>query len=636
VVGHRASARGRDESEWVAGEIAGAIERGAARASDFAVLARAHTHLDPIALALQARGVRFRRVGMRGLYSRPEVLLCLNALRAVADPDGGASHPVLGDPLYGADAVDLARLGQRAKRTNRGFLKLARDAADGRDRALDAVSDATADAVRRWSRLHAALCDTALRRPTSEVLYQFVTESGLLAALTADDGTGEAGSASSLEQVQNLNKLFGIATRVGPLLKEDRVPAFIEHLDLLIEMGDDPSAAEIETDENAVSLLTAHGAKGLEFPVVFMVNLVEQRFPSYRRGEGLEFPPELKPGAPGDDPNEEHYREERRLFYVGMTRARDRLVLTHAADYGGERAAKLSRFVREALALPVAPKGAQAASALESIRRHAPVAELEPAPLAPLPDDQPLTLSHSQIDDWLTCPLKYKFAHIAHMPLAGDPVFTYGTAMHHAIKIWHQHRIKGLPIHADDVVQAFESAWSSEGFYTREHEERMLAQGRAALRRFVERDAAGKPPLAVETEFKFKVDGDVVVGRWDRIDERAGGIALVDYKTSEVEETEKAEERAQRSLADGQLGLYALAYVESRQVMPATVELQFVDTGITGSAAVEPEHLDRARERIREAASGIRTGRFPPRPDQRNCGYCAYRLFCPHSAARRA
>jgi len=147
VVEHRAFASGRDECEWVADAIATALERGAARAGDFAVLARAHIHLDPFAVALQARGVRFRRVGMRGLYSRPEVLLCLNALRAVADPDGGASHPVLGDPLFGADPVDLARIGSRAKRTNRGFLRIARASAEGREPAVESVSPATADAV---------------------------------------------------------------------------------------------------------------------------------------------------------------------------------------------------------------------------------------------------------------------------------------------------------------------------------------------------------------------------------------------------------------------------------------------------------------------------------------------------------
>jgi fructose-1,6-bisphosphatase/inositol monophosphatase family enzyme len=449
---------------------------------------------------------------MRGLYSRPEVLLCLNALRSVANPDGGATHQVLGDPLFGAEAVDLARIGQREKRTHRGFLRIAIDAAAGREPAVESVSEATKAALRKWSALHAALTDTAVRRPTSEVLYQFVMDSGFLASLTADDGAdGVGGSAASLERVQNLNKLFGIVSRVGPLLKEDRVPAFIEHLDLLIEMGDDPAAAELETDEDSVSLLSAHGAKGLEFPVVFMVDLVEQRFPPYRRGEGMEFPPELKPPsrlAPDDDASAEHYREERRLFYVGMTRAMDRLVLTHAADYGGKRATKLSRFVVEALALPAPPKGA--APALESIRRHAPVADPEPAPIAPIPEGTPLSLSNSQIDDWTTCPLKYRYAHIAHVPLSGDPVFTYGTAMHHALKIWHQHRIKGLPIHVDDVVAAFESAWSSEGFLTREHEDLMLEQGRAALRRFIERDAASNEAA------RSRPSSSGVTATWDR------------------------------------------------------------------------------------------------------------------------
>jgi len=639
TVEHCAFATGRDEAEWVAGEIADALEAGTARARDFAVLARAHTDLDPIAQALLARGVRFRRVGTRGLYAREEVLLCLNVLRAVADPDGGASHPVLGDALFGADPVDLARFGQRAKRTHRAFLRIAQDAVAGREPSLEGVREATKAAVRKWAALHAALCETAVRRPTSDVLYQFVIDSGLLASLTADEGAGGAGPAAALEQVQNLNKLFAIAKRIGPLLQTDRVPAFIEHLDLLIEMGDDPAAAELEPDEDTVSLLTAHGAKGLEFPVVFMVALIEQRFPTYRRGEGLEFPPELRPAwraEANEDANEEHYREERRLFYVGMTRAMDRLVLTHAADYGGRSVTRLSRFVIEALDLPAAPKGAKATSALESIRRHAPVAEPEPAPFPVVADGQPLTLSHAQVDDFLTCPLKYLYAHVAHVPLANDPTFMYGNAVHHALKIWHQHRIKGLPIHADDVVAAFESAWSSEGFLTREHEERRLEAGRAALRRFVARDAASpQKPLAVETDFRFKVDGDVVIGRWDRIDERAGRIVLVDYKSSEVDEPEKADERARHSLKDGQLGLYALAYHESRQVMPASAELYFVGSGVTGAADVEPDHLDRARERVREAAAGIRTGRFPPRPDQRNCGYCAYRLFCQHSAARR-
>src|SRR5262249_12878721 len=164
---------------------------------DFAVLARAHASLDPVALALRNRGVRFRRVGMRGLYTRPEVLLCLNLLRAVAAPDDGASvYMALADPLFGADPGDLARPGARARRPTRALLLLA-ERATGEDE----VKHETRDAIARFVELHRRLARSAARRPTSEVLYELVSESGLLTRLAADE------SAEAVEQVQNLNKL---------------------------------------------------------------------------------------------------------------------------------------------------------------------------------------------------------------------------------------------------------------------------------------------------------------------------------------------------------------------------------------------------------------------------------------------
>ena len=320
-----------------------------------------------------------------------------------------------------------------------------------------------------------------------------------------------------------------------------------------------------------------------------------------------------------------------------MTRARDRLVMTHAADYGGESVRKLSRFVVEALDLPSPPRAARGPSALESIGRYAPAAEPETPEPGPLPDDQPLRISHHQIDDYLTCPLKYRYAHVMQVPLGSDPAAMYGIAVHHAIRVYHQHRMKGLPITADDVVGVFEEAWSSEGFYSREHEELRLEQGRRALRDFVAREqASGRTPLAIEMDFKFQVGNNLVVGRWDRIDETAEGVALVDYKTSEVDDVDVARERAERSLKHDQLGLYALAYRETRGVSPARAELHFVGTGIVGAAAVEPTHLERARERVLEAAAGIRGAAYPPDPDQRKCGDCPYSRFCVHSAARSA
>ena len=624
VVDHAVFATASDEAEFVASEIADALERGTRAARDFAVLARAHASLDPVALALRNRGVRFRRVGMRGLYARPEVLLCLNLLRTVAAPDDGASaYLVLADPLFGADPVDLARLGARARRTNRPFLTLIA-------RAGDELRAETRDAVGRFLDLHSRLSRSAPHRPTSEVLYELVTESGLLTRLASDD------SAEAVERVRNLNKLFRIVARIGPLLRHDRVEPFIRHLDLLIEMGDDPAAADTEIEEDAVHLLTAHNAKGLEFPVVFLVHLVQGRFPRQLQGSALPFPPELVHGA--GDRREDHYREERRLFYVAMTRARDRLVLCHAADYGGRRTPKPSQFVVEALDLPSPPRHAQSASALEAIARWAPAARSAAAEIPPFPADQTLEISHARIEDYLTCPLKYRYAHVAEIPLPADPQAMYGIAIHHAIRVYHQHRMRGIPISTAQVIAVFEGAWSSEGFYSREHEELRLEEGRESLRRFVEReDATRGTPLAVERDFKFRLGpNDLVIGRWDRIDEAPAGIVLVDYKTSRVASQEKADERARASVRGEQLGLYALAYHEVHGVTPARVELDFVGAGIRGSAVVETEHMERARERALEAAAGIRAARFAPKPDPRTCGRCPYSRFCPHSVARGA
>src|SRR5439155_1342572 len=222
---------------------------------------------------------------------------------------------------------------------------------------------------------------------------------------------------------------------------------------------------------------------------------------------------------------------------------------------------KLSSFVMEALNLPAPPKSLVSPSGVEGIARFAPGAEPQAAELAPMPPDVPLKLSKDQIDDFLTCPLKYRYAHVVKIPLGRDPRAMFGSAVHHAIKIYHQHRRRGLPITLDDVLGAFEGAWSSEGFYTREHEELRLEEGRVMLRRFFEREErSGLVPLAVEAEFAFTQGHDHVTGRFDRIDERQGEIVIVDYKTAEVEAADRAEQRAAKSLKEDQLGLYALAY----------------------------------------------------------------------------
>jgi DNA helicase-2/ATP-dependent DNA helicase PcrA len=628
VIGHREFHTGSEEAEHVARTIADQVRTGRRRPGEFAILARRHSDLNPFLAALESAGLPFQQTNQSRLYERAEVQLCLAMLRAIADPDDSrALFHLLASPLFGADDVDLARLSSVAHRRNLSLRRmLERIEAEP---LLHELTDATREAAARFLALARELARQATRRPTTDVLYAFVQDSGYLGQLTAED------SPEAEARIRNLAKLFTIARRIGEVLEENRVHAFVRHLDLLIEAGDDPAAAEVDVDLDAVQVITAHNAKGLEFPVVFMVGLAEGRFPlsSFARADDLPFPDELvhQPPTQGDA----RLEEERRLFYVGMTRAREELQLTWAIDYGGKSRRKMSRFVAEALGIKPSQGLRTPLSPREAIERHAPAPSAPAAVRPPLSPDEVLRLSSARIDDYLTCPLKYRYAHEVQIPLASDPRFMYGQAIHHAILVYYQHQLRGLPIRPEDVVRVFEQSWSSEGFISREHEERRLEQGRETLRRFVQREEASRVrPLQAEQTFEFRQGLNLVSGRWDRIDQRARGIVIVDFKTTDVEEDDNATQRATESLRGGQLGLYALAYRETRGVAPTEVELQFVGTGAVGRAPVADEHLAAAAERIAAAAAGIRGADFKPRPEFRSCRECPYNIFCPHSATR--
>ena len=648
-----------DEADWIATEFRRRIDAGVPP-RDLAVLVRTNAGADPILRSFNIAGVPWTFAGASGLYGRPEVRLLLSVLRAVTDPEASADVYALGaSDIYAVPADDLTVVMATARREHRSAWAVL-EALDNETGGLALSREGRAPLRRLVGDLR-RLRELAHRRPAGEVLYAFLKDSGWLA------GMAGAGSTSGDEALANIARFFDIVRSRSALLVDDRAVFLIPHLTTLIEAGDDPGAAEPDPDIAAVSVMTVHKAKGLEFPVVVIPGLVAGRFPSTTRRAPLAMPDSLLQTPVAD--SDPHLPEERRLFFVAMTRARDELILTHAADYGGARARRISPFVLEALDLPTsAATGAGLAERDPRARIASFATALQPAREIRLgPIEGPLALSHSAIDAYLQCPRKYQYSHVLRVPTAPHHSIVYGAALHQAVQEFHRAEALGRVMSQKELDGVFEGAWTNQGFVSREHEQARLAAGWAALRVFRagQRAPGAVVPVWVEREFSFSMGGDRIRGRFDRVDivpvegttavDPAAALAeasisnradvieptlqllgreqvtITDYKSSDVRDPVKARQRARDSL---QLQIYAMAYEAMTGRLPDAVQLHFLDSGLIGRVPVEPDRLAKARNRISVAATGIRARDYEPQPDTMACTYCPYREICPSSAAR--
>jgi DNA helicase-2/ATP-dependent DNA helicase PcrA len=615
------------ETDGIARWIKDAHENGQRQYRDVAILVRGNDHADPYVRAMNLAGVPWRFSGSRGLYNQVEVRLLIEFLRVLVDPHHFLHlHYLARSPLYQVPMDDLTECALQCRRQNVSLHAMFR-----RHSTLNISPEGHASIAK-------LLVDIKEYQGLSRdhnvgaVLYEFFKRSGWLQELS------ESPHNRAAVELQNIVLFFDVVRRFEDLQNaHPTVQAFVDRLDLLIDAGDDPSTAQADFDADAVTVMTIHKAKGLEFPVVFLVGLVEQRFPSRNRGDAIELPRGLiKDLLPQGDI---HLQEERRLFYVGMTRARDELFLTSARDFGTDRIRKVSRFVVEALELNPKTISPVKSSPLEAIERHATAqAELAlPTDLLgdPLNVNDPLQLSYYRIDDYLTCPLKYKYNHIHRWSklLYQHHTVIYGAALHQAITAYLNAKIDGKHPTLEDLHREFEDRWNARGFVgfiDREHEEQRFAAGKAALKQFYEREEiSGILPASVEKSFRFPVGPNIVAGRWDRLDEQDGRAVIIDYKSSNVRDQKKADREAGISL---QLAIYALAYASKYGRPPDEVQLHFLESGLIGRAEKNEDDLEKTRETILKVADGIRAQNFTATPTYLACQYCAYRQTCPYTA----
>jgi DNA helicase-2/ATP-dependent DNA helicase PcrA len=594
----------RGEVVEVARECRRLIDGGADPAG-IAWLFRRHDDMQAATRALQEEGVAYVVHGGRGFFQRREIKDLLALLGAIHDPgDSQALLRCVNLPSFAVSNAGRLALGQ---------------AAHDRDATLAAViagelPELSAEDLAAARRLVDAVVELhaqAARDDVREVFYAALERTDFLGALDAAEPSLRAQIGA------NLNKFGELLEGFADWSDDRSLGLALRYLDILRSSHAADEVADVEQAETGISLLTAHAAKGLEWPVVFLGRCTEERWPGMGGFPArLTLPDELVPEpAPEGEASRD---EERRLFYVAATRARDRLVLVHARRYPHSyRDERPSPFLA-----PLEGRADVERRAIEGTRapaRRQPI----PAPGLPAPA---IRASVSDLAAFKDCPRRYAYRSVYRLPVPASPQRWYGTLVHTVLQALAALRQTGAPAEPDDAARLWSDAWEASRGPKGAHRE-LRELGESQLRRYAAspgwRDAE---VVDVEQPFTLSVGAGDVTGRFDRIDAGPGGAqVVVDYKTGPPRE-----EASLRK--DLQVRAYAVALARARKSDEARVELHWLQTAEVSRLSFDSRSLGSFHYQVestaRELGEARRLHDFPPKPTSWRCGHCEFRTVC--------
>lgn len=614
--------RVEDEADQVAKKVLQLVDTEKRNYSDFAVLVRANNHAEPFSRAFSRLGIPFQFLGPGQLFSQEEVGELIAYLKVLYNfEDSAAFYRVLTMDCIGVRSRDLAVIVNYARKNNLSFF----ETAELVDKLV--VTDSAKDKLKKLTEMIHEHLELVPKETAGQILYKFLEESGILQKLGNSQTPGDD------KRAQNISKLFDRLKSFEAQNTDASVYTVVDWIDLSLEVGESPRAADFDWgSENAVNILTIHSSKGLEFPVIFVVNLVAQRFPTTERKEQIPIPEELiKEILPKGD---YHLQEERRLFYVALTRAKERVFVTAADYYGeGKREKKLSPFVFETFGetavLQSNNKAIEQLSILDSISPFS-SSTSHVSPLTSYVSRNINYLSYSQIDCFKICPLHYKLRYILGIPTAPSASLSFGSTLHLVMRDFNQ-----TPKPKERVIlELLDKHWIPVGYEDKKHELEMKKRGQEYLKNYLKSDLfkPDNPPALLEQKFTFGLSRGLKIGGIiDRVDETKNGIEIIDYKTTDF--THKEEPTASQLRKDLQLSVYAMAANKVREVPlgrdleEVTLSLYYFNLGKKVSTTRTAEELEVAAREIIKVKEAIETSDFKCNKGF-FCRDCEYKMFC--------
>ncbi|MBI5206838.1 MAG: UvrD-helicase domain-containing protein [Candidatus Firestonebacteria bacterium] len=570
----------------------------------FAVLYRAHTHKDKLLELLNEANIPFQIKKSLDFFSHPKVKDLVALLKVINDPfDNISLFRILSLKSFSwEDKLSLNRLAKEKEIS----LFHAIDA----DEKLKNIFSNVKLFIGRMS-------ESALKLSLWEIF-----------ALLAKEIKTSDFSDLDLEN-SNLIEFYSIVTDFIENNTLSQLKNFLEYLDILMLYGDIPSSDNFSDTLDAVQLMTIHGSKGLEFPYVFIIGLVSRRFPGNERYDLIQIPDELmkEPLPKGDY----HLQEERRLFYVGLTRASSEIYLTCIDKKGTSP----SIFIKEIRKLNIT-------SIIEETSYNNKDNEINILlPMYDLKDNQivenysPKEFSYTQIETYNACPLKYKYRYILHIPVLPNPIFSFGNIMHATLEEYYLRIKDGNNPDWQELNDIFNEKWNPRGFNSQQEIEKNKNIALEQLKCFYDKNSIlSQCPVALEQKFEIKIpfiQKDIlnkdeyfkIIGRIDRIDalDKEKNVEIIDYKTGKPKDQKNVDK-------DIQLSIYAIACREKFNLNPVKLSFYYLKNNQKISTERNDKELNNTKNIIFDIINKIREKNFAPSPSDFNCQRCEYKNFC--------
>jgi DNA helicase-2/ATP-dependent DNA helicase PcrA len=618
------------EAAWIADEVERLIEQNIPPA-DIAVLYRAHNHRDPLVEQFRRRKIPFAIRGLSILSTTilRDLVAYLNIIHSARD--NVSLTRVLLTPRWNFPE-ELALEARKQALRDRCSLYEVLD-------SWQRSGDANRLEHTGWHELNRLLDELhkyAGHAPVTAVLQRLMGRLELHFLPQDPDAAYVDAFRKFLEKWEGKSESW-------------KLDAFWEYFQYFREAGGQIEAPELENSAHSVQMMSVHAAKGLEFPVVFILSVAPRRFPHTEQKPVIEFPEALRKGPP--PPADIHEQEERRLLYVGLTRAKDRLYVSSVTKPGKKPSVFISDLTSnpsveardiERIQVPEAPPQTPDSPQTETAPPRPPAPIPQPSlfgdatdgpgihpPLAKWASHAPaakteekLQLSASALETYDTCPQKFMFSHYLKIPTGPQPALTFGNIMHQCVRRFFELRRQG-PVKFEKIQTHFEQVWKGTGFEDDYQEQAYKKAGLEQLRGFVTRhESITTFPLAAEAHFSLDLGEVVLEGRIDQINPLPDqSVELVDYKTGRP----PSQKDADKSL---QLSVYALAARDQMHLNPTRLTFYSLTNNEPVRTVRTSKSLDLVVSEIRGVAEQIKKQLFPPKPGFA-CKYCDYELICP-------